>query len=259
MNLLLDPGGTRLKFCGTEGGRIAFTGGMEWTRLLDESTDAREWESLTDSAISAVFSLRRPTPPSAPPDWLGVFLARAGLPGLPCLELDPMVGAGFTIEYGGGRPGSDRIAAAVACHRSDPGGSHIIIDAGTCITVDLLSPGHWRGGAILPGLRLQAASVARAGLPVITPDETGAWCHPDPAVTVLGNSTDGALRAGIPWAIRAAVGRIAQAMKAADPCAQVILTGGDAAHFDGLEGWQTFADPNLVLRGGAHLLNEQRT
>jgi pantothenate kinase type III len=41
--------------------------------------------------------------------------------------------------------------------------------------------------------------------------------------------------------------------------AEVILTGGDAEHFAGLGGWQTFADPNLVLRGGALLLKESKT
>jgi hypothetical protein len=40
-----------------------------------------------------------------------------------------------------------------------------------------------------------------------------------------------------------------------EPRAQPILTGGDANHFDGIGGWRTFADPNLVLNGTARLLN----
>ena len=119
--------------------------------------------------------LDRPATPAAReagfPDWLPDAL------GSDPIRIDPAEGAPFAIDYAQGEAGADRLAAAVACHDRDPGGSFVIIDAGTCITVDLLSPGRWRGGAILPGLGLQSASLADAGLPVLDKGEAGWSCR----------------------------------------------------------------------------------
>jgi pantothenate kinase type III len=151
------------------------------------------------------------------------------------------------------------MAAAMACRNLDSSGSFIIIDAGTCITVDLLTPGVWHGGAILPGLSLQSSSMVHAGLPEIGPLSDGRWMAEDAPEGALGQDTASALRAGIPWATRKSVGAIGRVFRGMAPTAKVMLTGGDASHFDGLEGWRTFAHPNLVLEGGALLLNEQDT
>ena len=263
MKLLLDPGGTRLKFARLVEGRIGATGEVSWYRLQESglgdgtlsTTDALDGqcESGTDAAW-ALHVLDRPDPPAAGPNWVDRFCRAAEFSAWECRSIGVPDKPGFTVEYQGGQPGSDRMAAAVACHAEDPGGSFIIIDAGTCITVDLMSPGHWRGGAILPGLALQARSMKEAGLPEIAPLPAGGWGTNDGVEEAIGTSTEDAIRAGIPWATRKSVEAICRAFMALDPCAQVILTGGDAGHFDGVGGWQTFADPNLVLRGAARLL-----
>ena len=203
--------------------------------------------------------LNRPNPPAAPKDWLNLVCAAFNVHRSECLPLEPWSRVPFRIEYRSGQPGSDRIAAAAACHHRRPGGSFVIIDAGTCITVDLLSKGAWKGGAILPGLRLQASSMRRAGLPEIQPDDANRW-HISPGPDgALGTDTEAAIRAGIPWASLHAVQAVARGLMEFAEDAEVILTGGDAEHFAGLGGWQTFADPNLVLRGGALLLKESKT
>lgn len=271
MRLLLDPGGTRLKFAQLVGDRIGATGEVEWAQLQPRETGQdHESRSAVEGleqlgvlrpspahASCTLHVLNRPTPPAAGPDWVERFSRAAGLSAWECLPLAIPEHPGFVVEYHGGQPGSDRIAAAVACHGDDPGGSFIIIDAGTCITVDLLSPGHWRGGAILPGLSLQARAMREAGLPEITPLRAGEWGSQNGADGALGTSTEGAIRAGIPWATRKSVEAICAAFMQLDPCAQVMVTGGDAGHFDGVGGWRTFADPNLVLRGAARLLMMQ--
>ena len=96
--------------------------------------------------------------------------------------------------------------------------------------------------------------MAGAGLPVLERKPDG-WPCRSGADGALGRTTEEALEAGIPWASREAVTAFIRALTDIDPCAQVVLTGGDAAHFDGIGGWQTFADPKLVLIGTAHLLN----
>jgi pantothenate kinase type III len=254
MKLLLDPGGTRLKWALISEARITEFGGANWqgaTTALDEMlSDLRKNEPALELSIHI---LKRITPPHAQSTGFDHWIATCEEG--PVLFFDPLPLAPFSVEYVTGSPGSDRIAAAAACHQRDPGGSFIIIDAGTCITVDLLSPGAWRGGAILPGLNLQAQAMAKAGLPVLAPNDQGQWPFQKGPKGALGTSTYGALEAGISWATLKSVEATSAALLQLDPCAQVILTGGDALHFDGLGGWRTFADPNLVLSGGAALLN----
>ena len=253
VTLVLDAGGSRLS----------------WAPLMDGVPDAMTsapWEDAqpalnawwqhhrgtAECATPVIGMLDRPATPAAEacgfPEWLPSVLG--GHP----IRLDPSRDCPFDIDYREGLPGHDRLAAALACHHKDPGGSWVIVDAGTCITVDLLSPGRWRGGAILPGLALQSRAMAGAGLPVLERRSDGWPCRRG-AEGALGQTTTEALEAGIPWASRESVTAVIRALIELDPCAQVVLTGGDAAHFDGIGGWRTFADPKLVLTGTAHLLN----
>ena len=258
MRLLLDPGGTRLKFAAVEGGKVQGVGHIKWTELDGTSIlPFNSFGTVEGMVFSSFHRLLRPHPPAAPTDWPDQF-SHLFAPRLDEGDpVDPFSQCGFEVRYTHGRPGSDRLAAAVACRHRDPDGSFIIIDAGTCITVDLLTPGIWHGGAILPGLSLQSSSMLRAGLPEIAPAPDGKWMNLSAAEGALGHDTDAALRAGIPWATRQSVGAIARNYMEKAPQSKVVLTGGDASHFDGLEGWRTFAHPNLVLEGGALLLNER--
>lgn len=263
MKLVLDPGGTRLKFGAVRNGQLDAVHSVDWLELqsgrFDPATLARETGIPANEGGLEVHVLNRKAPPAAGKEWLSVFCQAWGKPEATREVIDPLQNAGFDIAYTSGHPGSDRIAAAVACQRKDPGGSFIIVDAGTCITVDLLSPGSWRGGAIMPGLQLQANAMKQAGLPILQADDQHHWPFTEGPEGALGRNTMDAIAAGIPWATRKSVEAIAQAYKVMDPCAQVVLTGGDAPHFDGVGGWQTFANPNLVLQGCAMLLNEHTT
>ena len=179
MNLVLDPGGSRLKFGQATGGRLESVQILPWETLRETSgrkalLEQAPW--LTElSKGASLHVLNRPDPPVAGPNWRRLFTEALPHVQLSWNTLDPLQNPGFEVGYTSGEPGSDRIAAAVACQRRDPGGSFIIIDAGTCITIDLLSPGIWRGGAILPGLQLQAAAMKQAGLPALLPDEDQVW------------------------------------------------------------------------------------
>lgn len=253
MSLVLDAGGSRFSWAPLVNGLPGAVTSAPWAEA--RSAFASWWQQHVDSAEAALPSvgmLHRPATPAAAasgfPDWLPVVL------GADPIRLDAVHDCPFGIDYREGLPGQDRIAAALACHHRDPGGSWIIVDAGTCITVDLLSPGRWRGGAILPGLALQAKAMAGAGLPILERGPDGWPCRPG-VEGALGQTTAEALEAGIPWASRESITATVRALLTIDPCAQTVLTGGDAAHFDGIGGWRTFTDPKLVLTGTAHLLN----
>jgi type III pantothenate kinase len=123
--------------------------------------------------------------------------------------------------------GADRLLAAVAvnCLR-DPARAAIVVDAGSAITVDLVSSdGCFQGGVILPGFQMTARALAEGTdlLPLVE----GPLVVDTPAV--VGKSTVAAIRSGLFWggvgAVRELIARISADL-AARP--QVFIAGGDA-------------------------------
>ncbi len=121
------------------------------------------------------------------------------------------------------RVGIDRLLNAVSANtRRTAGVPAVIVDAGSAVTVDRVdADGAFRGGAILPGLRLMAQALYdyTALLPRIEIPQ----CPPE----ALGTRTGAAMEAGVFYAV---VGGIqALVAKLADPDSpEVFLTGGDA-------------------------------
>lgn len=139
--------------------------------------------------------------------------------------------------------GADRLANAAAAHE-EFGGGCVIVDAGTAITVDAVSrDGAFLGGAILPGVRLCAAALARgtALLPELDPDRSDA---------AIGLTTEDAVASGLLRGLAGAVDRlVAEVGAELGETYQVIATGGDAdrlaPHCDaGIE-----LRPHLTLSG----------
>ena len=253
LSLVLDVGGTRLKWAWCRGTHCLAFGGAPWPHALAALAAEKGPMESQYGPLGRIGRLARPWPPAAavlPEAALAAALGAA----IRVVEVSNRLP--FAVDYTTGSPGTDRMAAAMACHQQDPTANWVILDAGTCITIDLLCASQWRGGAILPGLQLQSEAMARAGLPVLQRGENGAWpCEPSPA-GALGTSTMAALEAGIPRAVRIAVKGTIEDLRKLAPDVNIMLTGGDANHFDGLGGWRTFADPNLVLTGAALLLND---
>lgn len=146
------------------------------------------------------------------------------------------------------RVGLDRLAAAVAVNRlRDPARPAIVIDAGTAITVNLITPdGVFQGGVILPGLGLTARALSMGTdlLPLVAAE---VYSEPPP---VVGKSTEAAIRSGLFWgnvgAVREIVDRVHGEL-AQTP--QVFVTGGDAQRLvDFIAPDAKFA-PDLVLAG----------
>lgn len=145
--------------------------------------------------------------------------------------------------------GKDRLAAVVGAFQLYPGEVCLVIDAGTCITYDLLSAGgSYLGGNISPGvdMRLKAMHAFTARLPLARRGEMGNW---------IGNSTETALRNG------GQVGAILEMQAFIEFCRHefgqinVILTGGDAIFFVKSLKSKIFVNYNLVLCGLNKILN----
>ncbi|MHB8971886.1 MAG: type III pantothenate kinase [Pirellulaceae bacterium] len=146
------------------------------------------------------------------------------------------------------RVGTDRLAAAVAANELRmPQRSAIVVDAGTAVTVDLVtSDGVFRGGAILPGIQTAAQGLASAtdALPLLENFDLSSVPAP------IGKSTQEALRSGIVWGCVGAVRELIAQMSVGLPHAPTVFcTGGDGMHLARLIDRDMKFDPNLVLRG----------
>ena len=150
----------------------------------------------------------------------------------------------------GAKPGVDRLRNAAAAW-DKLRQACVIVDAGTCITVDFVDgEGVFHGGAIAPGLRMQLKALHEhtAALPVIEFD--GAFDAP--AGTAWGADTREAMLRGVYHGARGLVWRLVE--KYAEEYGAfpvVIATGGDSASLFADDELVTQIVPDLVLRGMA--------
>ncbi len=139
--------------------------------------------------------------------------------------------------------GKDRVAGVMGASVLFPGHGCLVIDAGTCITYDLINAKTvYLGGNIAPGIsmRLKAMDEFTSALPLVSKQ------HPE---TDRGYSTETAIRAGAVWgAAQESLGFIQRFDKQTEDL-KVILTGGDAELLDDLIDWGTVVEPHLVLIG----------
>lgn len=145
--------------------------------------------------------------------------------------------------------GKDRVAAAVGAKSVYPNQDCIVIDAGTCITYELVNRhGVYLGGNISPGIdmRLRAMDEFTAALPLVQKQ------HPN---TNRGYSTETALRNGAVWGATLEIEGFIQAFSKNLDTPFVILTGGDAMLLASLLNTQATVLPNLVLIGLNKILN----
>lgn len=145
------------------------------------------------------------------------------------------------------RVGLDRLAAAVAASVIRAGKPAIVVDAGTAITVDLVSAGGaFEGGVILPGFRLTAQALAAGTNQLPLASFTGQ----DQPPPVVGKNTDGAIRSGLFWGAVGAVREVIERMSAGlDVQPHVFVTGGDLRHLAPLVSPHSQFVPNMVLSG----------
>lgn len=115
--------------------------------------------------------------------------------------------------------GLDRVAAVVGATCET--GTALVVDAGTCITLDLVRDNRFMGGNISPGLRLRFRSLNHytSRLPLVPLEGD---------IPSFGYDTETAIRSGV---INGVLSDIIYAWKEAEalcPGIEVLLTGGDA-------------------------------
>jgi type III pantothenate kinase len=145
--------------------------------------------------------------------------------------------------------GMDRLLNAVAAkHRVQREISLFIIDAGTAVTVDWVDPaGAFRGGAILPGLRLMAKSLHEhtALLPML---DVSKLSNPP----LPGATTKAAMKAGVFWAVAGGIKAILRRLSVGEEARRhrvVFLTGGDAPLLEPVMDSGFITWPQMTLEG----------
>lgn len=147
-----------------------------------------------------------------------------------------------------GTLGADRVALAAGASTLFPGQRCVIADAGTALTVDLLTDdGTFCGGRISPGLRLRFDALHRhtLSLPLLDADRLP---------PVAGYDTDSSIRSGVMRGMAAEIAAGFREMKAD----RAILTGGDAKAIAPLllESDTAFiTEPDLMSRGLIAIFN----
>ena len=155
------------------------------------------------------------------------------------------------------RVGQDRLANAVAARCAKAAEcSAIVVDAGSAITVDLVSAeGCFVGGAILAGQQASALALSAGTdlLPVIS------TYRMDEPPEVVGDNTDSAIRSGIFWGTVGSIREIVSRMQLyVGPANEIFLTGGDMRRLAQYVAPDARYLPHLVLSGIA-LAAQSRT
>ena len=146
--------------------------------------------------------------------------------------------------------GADRLAAAVGAWTLAPGKASLIVDMGTAVTYDLLTPdGTFVGGNIAPGLWLRFLSLHEhtASLPMVDASDD----FPE-----TGTDTRSAILAGVMEGVWLELQGYRAKYEALYPALVTFLTGGDLKYFDKRPKSGIFADENLVLTGLNRILHE---
>lgn len=229
-DLVVDVGNTRVKAARFQAGRLIAQGAF----AHDDLAQLRAFVGGARPRAIALGSVYRAQPA------LLAYLQEAG----PVLEVRGDTPAPVTNGYATPATlGVDRLANAAACWQLFPGRAALAIDAGTCITYDLVDDGGvFRGGAITPGLRMRARAMHAysANLPEEEPAE-------EPAL--IGADTRASLASGLHHGVVAEVRGYITALRQQYPQLAVVVTGGDAPRIARALKNGIFAHPSLTLLG----------
>ena len=163
---------------------------------------------------------------------------------IPILRFSPQTPVPITNRYKSPETlGADRLAAAVGASSLKPGKDLLIIDAGTCVTYEVIdAKGNYWGGNIAPGMqmRLRSLNEFTAKLPLVSAEGD---------VPGMGYDTETAIRSGVLRGMKYEIEGYIRSMRRKYPHLLVFLTGGDKIYFDTTIKSIIFADKFIVPRG----------
>ena len=139
--------------------------------------------------------------------------------------------------------GKDRLAGVVAAAVLYPNKNVLVIDAGSCITMDYIDKNKvYFGGRISPGIEMRYNSLKKftKNLPKLTINTS---------FNLIGNDTNSSIVSGVQSGILAEVDTIITDLRKENESLFVVVTGGDTIFFENALKNSIFADPFLVMKG----------
>ncbi len=139
--------------------------------------------------------------------------------------------------------GADRLALVAAAVHFYPGRNNLIIALGSCITYNFVNQYHqFLGGSISPGMdmRFKAMHNYTAKLPLVQAD----WNYP-----LVGYDTKTNLQSGVITGITCEIDGFIEKYSQKYGNFNVVLTGGNSAHFASQLKNKIFADYNFLFKG----------
>lgn len=147
--------------------------------------------------------------------------------------------------------GADRLAAVVGATALFPNQNNLVIDMGTCITLDFVNTSsEYLGGAIMPGIsmKFKALHTFTDKLPLLSTDNLE-------SVGIIGDDTRSSICSGvINGTVLELEGFVSKYVEQFGKM-NIIFTGGDAIYFEKRVKFPNFAYPNLLLVGLNKILN----
>ena len=235
MRLLIDSGNTRVKYVISNQGQWLETGVVDELSTLEEKLRAKypTLQQLIYSDVRGEHTAEK---------WQAYF---------PNFNVHALKSLPFPFESNYTTPstlGDDRLALVAAAGKKYPKQNCLIIDAGSCLTFDLLTAkGVYLGGAISPGIqmRFKALHTFTGKLPLCTPEGQN---------NTVGTSTQEAIATGVIQGVIYEIEGQINALSQKYTPLTVILTGGDALHLSKTVKNTIFAEPNFLAEGLDYIL-----
>ena len=145
--------------------------------------------------------------------------------------------------------GKDRVAAVAGASFLYPNKDILVLDAGTCLTIDFINKIKiYKGGRISPGIRMRykALNQFTSNLPL---------CEFSENSMIMGHDTNSSIISGVQKGILAEVSEIINVYKVENKHTIIIVTGGDCFFFEKELKNSIFANPFLVMTGLNEILD----
>ncbi len=243
MNLALDIGNTRTKVALFEEDHV----------VMSLTLSTLDYESLSPLFDTYPIETVVASVVGKEPSWVSLLPKDVDL-----VTIDATTPLPFAIDYASPSTlGCDRIAVVAGALALGCKPPLLVVDAGSCITLDYLDADYkYQGGAILPGLqmKLRALHTFTARLPLINVDELD-------DCPLLGRDTQGCIAAGTLKATALALDAfVEQYQQLSDLPLSVVITGGDGCRLHQLLTQQVLHEPMLLMKGLNQILknNEKK-
>ena len=237
MNLVVDIGNNFFKLGIFENSNLVFSF-FDKNDKIDVEIEKiiRSYSKITSALISNVSSVK-----------INDILNKLNIK---IYELDSTFIFPFKLNYKTPESlGNDRLALAAAATILFPNSNNLVIDAGTCITIDFINNNnHFMGGSISPGVKMRYDSLNHytANLPLLKNENN--FNYP-------GDSTNASIHAGIIGGVSNEINGFIKQINSRNDKVNVILTGGDAKILSKTLKITIFANQNFILEGLNSILN----